>query len=66
MKPDLAASLTLLPRRTRNRAIRAKHAAIACKGLKSLAAAFAVIKELAGVGRHGLNGPMAAFRASKR
>jgi non-ribosomal peptide synthetase component F len=66
--PDhaLAASLTLLYRRTRNRAVRAKHAAIACEGLKSLPAAFAVVKELAGVGRHGLNGLMTAVRASKR
>src|SRR6266436_6378080 len=65
-EPNLAASLTLLYRRTRNRAVRAKHAAIACEGLKSLPAAFAVVKELAGVSRHGLNGLMTAVRASKR
>src|SRR6266850_7032847 len=66
IEAELAASLTLLYRRTRNRAVRAKHAAIACEGLKSLPAAFAVVKELAGVSRHGLNGLMTAVRASKR
>jgi hypothetical protein len=63
---ELAAFLALLPWRTRNRTVRAKHAAIACERLQSLAAALAVIEELAGVGRHGLNGLMAALRASKR
>jgi hypothetical protein len=63
---ELAAFLVLLHRRTRNRTIGAKHAAIARKRLQSLAAAFAVIEELAGVSGHGLNRLMAAFRASKR
>jgi hypothetical protein len=38
----------LLNRRTRQRAIRAEHAAIARKGLKPLAAALAVVEDLAG------------------
>jgi hypothetical protein len=63
---ELAASLVLLHRRTRNRTIGAKHAAIARKRLQSLAAAFAVIEELAGVRRHGLDRLMAASRAGKR
>jgi superfamily I DNA/RNA helicase len=63
---ELAAFLVLLHRRTGNRTIGAKHAAIARKRLQSRAAAFAVIEELAGVGRHGLNRLLAAFRAGKR
>ena len=59
----LAAFVILLYRRTGNRTVRAKHAAIACERLQSLATALAVIEELAGVGRHGLNRLMAAFRA---
>jgi hypothetical protein len=49
-----------------NRTIRAEHAAIAREGLESLPAALAIIKELAGVGGHALNGLMAALRAGKR
>jgi hypothetical protein len=63
---ELAAFLVLLHRRTRNRAIGAKHAAIARKRLQSLTATFAVIEELAGISGHGLNRMMAAFRAGKR
>jgi hypothetical protein len=63
---ELAASFVLLHRRTGNRAVRAKHAAIACERLKSLAAALAVIEELAGVGGHGLDRLMAALRARNR
>jgi len=55
-----------LDRRTRNRTVGAKHAAIAREGLQSLPAALAVVEELAGVGGHGLNGLMAALRAGKR
>jgi hypothetical protein len=63
---ELAASLAVLDRRTGNRTIRAEHAAIAGERLQSLAAALAVIEELAGVRRHGLDRLMAAFRAAER
>jgi hypothetical protein len=63
---ELTASLILLYRRTRNRTVGAKHAAIAREGLQSLAAALAIIEELAGIGGHDLNRLMAASRASKR
>jgi hypothetical protein len=52
-----------LDRRARDGTVRAEHATVACLGLEALAAAFAVIKELAGIGRHRLDGPMAALRA---
>jgi hypothetical protein len=45
----------LLDRRARHRTVRAEHAAIASKGLKPGATALAVIKELAGVCRHGFD-----------
>ena len=51
-----------LYRRARHRSVRAKHAAIARKGLEPLAASFAVIEKLAGISRHRLDGLMAAFR----
>ena len=53
----------MLNRRARHRAIRAEHAAIARKGFKPLAAAFAVVEELAGVGRHRVRRLIAAPRA---
>jgi len=54
-----------LYRRARHRPVRAKHAAIAREGLEPFAAPFAVIEELAGIGRHRLDSLMAAFRASQ-
>jgi hypothetical protein len=51
--------------RARHRSVRAKHAAIAGKGLEPFAAPFAVIEELACISRHRLDGLMAAFRASQ-
>jgi hypothetical protein len=54
-----------LDRRARHRSVRAKHAAIAREGLEPFAAPFAVIEELAGIGRHRLDSLMAAFRASQ-
>jgi hypothetical protein len=57
--PDQTRALTafpaLLDRRARNRTIGAKHTAIAGEGLESLAAALAIVEELAGVSGHGLN-----------
>jgi hypothetical protein len=58
-----AAAVIALDRRTRDRAIGAKYATIASERLKPGPAALAVIEELAGIGRHRLDGPMAAFRA---
>jgi hypothetical protein len=55
-----AAAAVALDRRTRDRAIGAEHATIASEGLKPFAATLAVIEELAGVGRHRLDGLMAA------
>jgi hypothetical protein len=52
---QLAAFPALLDRRARNRTIGAKHTAIAGEGLESLAAALAIVEELAGVSGHGLN-----------
>ena len=60
-----AATHVGLYRRARHRSVRAKHAAIAREGLEPFAAPFAVIEELAGIGRHRLDGLMAAFRASQ-
>jgi len=54
-----------LYRRARHRSVRAKHAAIAGKGLEPFAARFAVVEELAGISRRRLDGLMAAFRASQ-
>jgi hypothetical protein len=60
-----AATHVALYRRARHRSVRAKHAAIAREGLEPFAAPFAVIEELAGIGRHRLDSLMAAFRASQ-
>ena len=60
-----AATHVGLYRRARHRSVRAEHAAIAGKGLEPFAAPFAVVEELAGIGRHRLDGLMAAFRASQ-
>lgn len=64
----LAASIAftlLLNGRTRNRAIRAEHAAIPGLGPQQRAAAEAIIKKLAGVSRHGFACLMAAFGAGQ-
>ena len=53
----------LLDGRAWNGAVRAEHAAIAGFRFQPLAAALAVIEELAGVSRHGFGGPMIAIRA---
>jgi hypothetical protein len=60
-----AATHVALYRRARHRSVRAKHAAIAREGLEPFAAPFAVIEELAGIGRHRLDSLMGAFRASQ-
>src|SRR6266849_7916958 len=60
-----AATQVALYGRTRHRAVRAEHAAIACEGLEPFATALAVIEELAGIGRHRLDDLMAALRASQ-
>ena len=62
---ELATSLVVLDRRTGKRTIGAEHAAIAGERLQSLSAALAVIEELAGIGRHRLDGLVAAFGASE-
>ena len=55
----------LLDGRAWNGAVRAEHAAIAGFGLKPVAAADAVIEELASVSRHGLCGLVAAGGAGQ-
>jgi hypothetical protein len=60
-----AAAHVALYRRTGHRSVRAKHAAIARKGLEPFAASFAVIEKLAGIRGHRLDGLVAAFRASQ-
>jgi hypothetical protein len=55
-----------LHRRTRQRAVRAKHAAISRLGFQPLATGLAVIEDLAGVGRHGLDCLMTATRTGER
>src|SRR5712692_10881369 len=60
-----AATQVALYGRTRHRAVRAEHAAIACEGLEPFATALAIIEELAGIGRHRLDDLIAAFRASQ-
>jgi hypothetical protein len=50
-----AATHVGLYRRARHRSVRAKHAAIAGKGLEPFAAPFAIIEELTGIGRHRLD-----------
>lgn len=58
----LAAFAVLLDRRTWHRAVGAKHAAITRLGFEPGAAAVAVIKELAGIGRHRFGGLVVASR----
>src|SRR5216684_1023502 len=60
-----AATQVALYGRTRHRAVRAEHAAIACEGLEPFATALAVIEELAGIGRHRFDSLIAAFGASE-
>jgi hypothetical protein len=60
-----SAFAVFLHRRARHRAVRAEHAAIACKRFQRLAAALADIKELAGFGWHLLDGSMVASRAGE-
>src|SRR5712692_11358857 len=60
-----AATQVALYGRTRHRAVRAEHAAIARAGLEPFATALAVIEELAGIGRHRLDSLIAAFGASE-
>ena len=61
LKTLLTACTVLLDRRTPYVAVRAVNAAIPGLGLKPCAAPAAVIKELAGVGWHGLRGAVAAL-----
>jgi hypothetical protein len=56
------ASMAVLFWRTWNGAVGTEHAAIAGQRLKSLSAALAIIKKLAGVNRHLFHGLMAALR----
>jgi len=56
----------LLDWRTRHRTVRTKNTAVARKRLDPFAAAFAVVKELAGVGRHRLGSLMIALRTGER
>ena len=58
--PRRATAVIALDRRARDRAIGAEDATIASEGLKPRAAALAVIEKLAGIGRHYLDGSMAA------
>jgi hypothetical protein len=60
-----AAAHVALYRRARQRFVRAKDTAIARKRLEPFAASFAVIEKLASIGRHRLDGLMAAFRTSQ-
>jgi hypothetical protein len=53
----------LLDGRTRDRAVRTKHTAVAGERFEPHPAAFTIVKELAGIGRHLLGGLMTAFRA---
>jgi len=57
-----ATTITLLNRRALDVAIGAIHAAVAREGPQNLAAAFAVIKKLAGIHGHPLCFRMAAIR----
>ena len=61
--PLWAACLAHLDWRARNGTVAAKDAAIAGFGFESCLAARTIIKEKAGVGRHGLGAAMAARRA---
>jgi len=60
-----AAAHVALYRWARQRSVRAKDTAIARKRLEPFAAPSAVIEELTGIGRHRLDGLMAAFGASQ-
>jgi hypothetical protein len=62
----LRAAIRRLYRRARHRAVRAKNAAVPLRRFQSHAAILAVIEKLTGIGRHGFDGLMAAFRASNR
>ena len=55
-----ATAVIALDRRARDRAIGAEYATVASEGLKPRPAALAVIEEDAGIGRHRLDGLMAA------
>src|SRR5439155_17085883 len=61
-----AAPAGLLNRRTANGAEGAEHAAVARERLQALAAAFAVIEELASVGRHDLGSSVTAHGTRDR
>ena len=58
----LAARSLLLNGRARNTSVRTEHTAITGLGAKQFAAAGAVVKELAGIGGHGLGSLMTAMR----
>jgi hypothetical protein len=62
-EPGPSAATACLHRRARYRAVGAEHAAVALERLQPHPAAFAVVEELAGIGRHRLDRLMAAFRA---
>jgi hypothetical protein len=59
-----ATRLTELDRRAWHRSVGAKHTAVTGERLESVSAAFAIVKELAGICGHLLGGFMTAFRAS--
>lgn len=58
-----AAVISCLYRRTGDTAVGAVDATIPCLWLEQRAAAFAVVKPLAGIGRHGLDLLVTAVRA---
>ncbi len=62
----LGATIARLHGRARHRAIGAKHAAIAEPGLQPFPTAFAIIEELAGIGRHGFGCLVTALRTGQR
>lgn len=59
------AARAFLDRRTSHRPIGAKDATIALLGPQYFTAILAIIKELAGIGRHGFRFPVAAMRAGQ-
>ena len=59
-RPRHATAIIALHRRARDRAIGTEYATVASERLKPHPAAHAVIEEHAGIGRHGLDGPMTA------
>src|ERR1700722_8339014 len=65
-KASLGAAIACLHRRTWHGAVRTEHAAIALPGLQPFPTIFAIVEELAGIGRHRLGCPMAAMRTSER